>query len=408
MIGQFQINKPDVTVVIPTYNSGRYIVAALDSVLSQQGVSLEVIVVDDGSTDDTLVYLEPYLADARVSADHNPQNLGPNANFNKCIKLGSGRYIIVFGHDDVMYENHLASLVQAMDSAPQAAIGYTQADWIDENGNFIRRADHVGHLPVSYTGGRDEIVDLLSHDNYINPSTVIYRREYIPALTLDNGNMTTGHLLAGDWEQWLRIARKRPDFVFLHQASIGYRIHEGQISSRFYADSRPLREHAEILEMMLSEKEILDRLQKSAASIWGLYYGRLINYPAAIQEEMQERTKSILCQLFGRKPKFDPAISLLLLAENNEELVFETLDSLNACTGHDFEVVLINGGSQAIESRLATYGFPVTYVRGAAGGMETERRSDAEKVARGKQTIRIEAGTKLSSTWFDKMYQEQC
>lgn len=157
----------DVTVTVMSYNNAAYLAQTIESVLSQEGVSLELLVFDDRSTDDSVEVLKGYVGDPRFSFQINPVNLGMAGNYNRCVQSGSGRYLVVLGSDDVLYPGHLASLVAAMDACPSAALGYAQCNWIDENGTFIRYADHPGHRQQSYSGGRDEVADLLTFDSYI-------------------------------------------------------------------------------------------------------------------------------------------------------------------------------------------------------------------------------------------------
>lgn len=381
-------NAIDVTVAVMSYNNAKFLKQTIDSILSQEGVAFEVVVCDDGSSDESLKILQDYDANPRFSFQVNERNLGLSGNFNKCAQSGTGRYVIVLGSDDILYPNHLLPLVEAMDKASQAALGYVQCNWIDSKGDLIRYLDHPGHRPQSYVGGRDEIVDLLSYDNYIVPSTVIFRRAMIPDMLLPDGSFAREGLLAGDWDLWIRTAKVHPDFVFLRQATVGYRIHEGQISRKFYADDRPLREHTEILEYCLKDESLIDRLRTSAQAIWRLYQQRLSAYPAESQAAVLERVEVIRQTLFadrqgsGNQPAY--SFSIILTTYNRPEFLKDALNSLAAQTFKQFEVILINDHGAPVEGLIGDYEFPITYIhQGTNQGLSAARNAGL-KLARGR------------------------
>lgn len=136
-----------------SYNNAAFIGQTIDSILSQEGVRVEVLVYDDCSKDNSLAVLQGYADEPRLHYEVNAQNLGMTGNYNKCVAAGSGRYIVVLGSDDILYPGHLSSLVEALDANPQAALGYTQCYWIDEQGARTQYAEHPGHRPQSYCGG---------------------------------------------------------------------------------------------------------------------------------------------------------------------------------------------------------------------------------------------------------------
>ena len=85
---------PAVTVCIPTYNYGHYLGGAIASVLDQTFEDFELLIADDVSSDDTEEVVRPFLTDSRVQFLPNEVNSGMFANFNRCVKLARGKYII--------------------------------------------------------------------------------------------------------------------------------------------------------------------------------------------------------------------------------------------------------------------------------------------------------------------------
>ena len=384
----------DVTVTVMSYNNAPYLAQTIESVLSQEGVSLELLVFDDRSSDDSVEVLKGYVGDPRFSFQVNPVNLGMAGNYNRCVQSGNGRYLVVLGSDDVLYPGHLASLVAAMNACPGAALGYAQCNWIDENGRFIRYADHPGHRRQSYSGGRDEVADLLTFDSYITPSAAILRRSALPHVALPEGGIHRHDLLAGDWELWIRLARQFPDFVFLRQASVGYRIHSGQISNTFYGSERPLREHTEILEMNLADAPTRRRMIAHGEAIWALYQQRINAYPAATTAPYQRRIDAIHTALMAKgELSMVPSqflFSIIMTTYNRRELLRFALDSVKAQTLQDFEVILVNDHGEGVESLLEPYPYCITYLRQGRNAGPAAARNAAHRLARGQYLVYLD------------------
>ncbi|WP_296275816.1 glycosyltransferase [Pseudomonas sp. UBA7530] len=383
----------DVTVAVMSYNNAAFLAQTLDSILAQEGVRLEVVVYDDCSKDDSLEVLKRYAGEPRLHFEVNAENLGMTGNYNKCVAAGRGRYVVVLGSDDVLYPGHLASLVEAMDASPQAALGYTQCYWIDEQGVRQQYADHPGHRRASYCGGRDEVIDLLCFDNYITPSAAMLRRSALHLVALPEGGIHRHDMLAGDWELWIRLARVAPDFVFLRQPSVGYRVHGGQISKSFYGSDRPLREHTEILEMCLDDAPTRVRMRGAAQPIWQLYRQRFEAYPAEVRAPLQVRIDAVRRALLEQNSHNDVAtclFSIILTTYNRADLLTDALASVGNQTLRDFEVILINDNGEPVEHLLADYAFPITYIRQGRNQGLSAARNAGLKLARGRYIVYLD------------------
>jgi glycosyltransferase involved in cell wall biosynthesis len=382
----------DVTVAVMSYNNAAFIGQTIDSILSQEGVRVEVLVYDDCSKDDSLAVLQGYADEPRLHYEVNAQNLGMTGNYNKCVAAGSGRYIVVLGSDDILYPGHLSSLVEALDANPQAALGYTQCYWIDEQGVRTQYAEHPGHRPQSYCGGRDEVIDLLSFDNYITPSAVMLRRSALHLVALPEGGIHRHDMLAGDWELWIRLGRVAPDFVFLRQPSVGYRVHEGQISKSFYGSDRPLREHTEILEISLADAATRDRMIAAAQPIWQLYRQRIEAYMPEVRVPLQPRIEAIRNALLdsAERAELECQFSIILTTYNRPDLLKDALGSVEQQSLRDFEVILVNDNGDPVESLLAGYEFPITYLRQGSNRGLSAARNAGLKQARGRYVVYLD------------------
>jgi glycosyltransferase involved in cell wall biosynthesis len=105
------------------YNRAEYIDEAIESVLAQSYTDFELVIVDDGSTDDTVARARAHAArDPRVRVEINPRNLGDYPNRNRAAALARGRLLKYHDSDDVMYPHCLETMVSALESAPSAGL----------------------------------------------------------------------------------------------------------------------------------------------------------------------------------------------------------------------------------------------------------------------------------------------
>ncbi len=129
---------PLVSVVMPTFEQSRFIRRALDSLMAQSLADWELIVVDDGSQDDTARAVLPYLEDARVRYVRLLHNKGLGHALNDAIARASSPLIAYLPSDDVLYRDHLQRLTDAMSANPGAALAYSGV-----RHHYNRQADGV-------------------------------------------------------------------------------------------------------------------------------------------------------------------------------------------------------------------------------------------------------------------------
>jgi glycosyltransferase involved in cell wall biosynthesis len=124
--------SPLISVAMSVYNGARFLPAQLDSILAQREVDLELVAVDDGSSDASLAVLQDYARrDGRVRVHPNPANLGPTRSFERAMSLCRGEFIAPSDQDDVWSPDKLATLLAAIGSADLA---YGDSAYIDGDG----------------------------------------------------------------------------------------------------------------------------------------------------------------------------------------------------------------------------------------------------------------------------------
>ncbi len=113
-------NSPLVTVLMPTFEQSAFICRALESLLAQTFTDWELLIIDDGSRDQTEAIIAPFLTDHRIKFYRGEENRGLGAALNLGLSLAGGLYIAYLPSDDVIYRDHLASLVASLESNPEA------------------------------------------------------------------------------------------------------------------------------------------------------------------------------------------------------------------------------------------------------------------------------------------------
>ncbi|HII40168.1 MAG TPA: glycosyltransferase [Thermoplasmata archaeon] len=209
---------PEVSVVIPVYNQETYLGAAIDSVFAQTFRDLEVVVVDDGSTDRTPDVVASY--GSRVRALRQP-NAGNAAAFNRGVRASTGRWIAWLGSDDVWVPTKLERQVDAVRSRPAAGLVYTDVVTMDAGGKAL----YTTEFPCP--DEREACLRFLLRKNFINVSTALVRRDVFESL----GPFDEKDWLCADYDMWLRVA-ERYDIVRVPEPLVWYRVHPGQLSRK--------------------------------------------------------------------------------------------------------------------------------------------------------------------------------
>lgn len=383
---QARKRAPLLSVVIPTYNHGRYLAQAVRSVLDQGVESVEVLVLDNASTDETPTLMQAFSADARVRYMRNRRNIGPSHNVLNGIRVATGQYLVMLMADDFFNEGHLARLLPLMQANPDVAVGYTPIRWVDEHGGMLQAPRHPGHRLGDYVGGRNEVADLLIHDNYITPSATVLQRSKL----LSTWRRDSGLKGAGDWLAMIQLAERFPDFIFVDTPGVSYRVHGAQHSAEFYASVAPLEDHVRILEGVFergSESYLRDRERDVAAHLMS----RLKLYPKELNSPLGERVKGLCERLYALAALGERALfSIILTTYNRPDLLQDALASVGSQTLRDFEVILINDNGEPVEHLLAVYDFPITYIRQGRNQGLSAARNAGLALARGRYIVYLD------------------
>ncbi len=212
------MNAPWLTVAMTTYNAGVYLKAALDSVAAQADDGVEVVVVDDGSADDTIAILESYRRrlDLRVIARSHTGNW--IASMNEGLHTGRGRYACFLHHDDVWLPGRLEAARSAVAGDPEAVLLMSPSWFVDPAGarlNLWRCP-----LPEGRSPSPEFVVERLLVQNFIAVPAPVFRR----GVALEVGGLDEENWHSADWDFWLKLAAAGPT-TYVGRPLTGYRIH---------------------------------------------------------------------------------------------------------------------------------------------------------------------------------------
>jgi glycosyltransferase involved in cell wall biosynthesis len=228
----FRNEIPKITVAIPTYNNSRYLRDSIESVLNQNIDDLELIVLDNFSSDETLGIVFSYSQDRRVRYVRNTRNIGGPYNWRNAYRISCGNYIAILSGDDFFMPVHLLSMLDSLENNLESSLAYCPCIWIDELNKPITVMNHPGHFQANYVGGRDEVSDLLIYDSYITPSAAVIRRAVLDEIGEIDLDLKGAH----DYDFWIRVAEFNSNFIFHKSPTVCYRIHDSQ-DTKFQIDS---------------------------------------------------------------------------------------------------------------------------------------------------------------------------
>ena len=202
-----------VSIVMPTYNTSKYIEDSIRSVLSQTHKEWELLIVDDCSEDNTDEIIAPYLKDTRIHYLKNEKNMGAALSRNRAIREAKGKYIAFLDSDDTWRADKLKKQIQFMKTNNYA---FTFTDFI------IRMNEKL--LPYVYTG--PNVVGKVRMTNYcyIFTSTVMYDQEKVGLIQIEDLKKNN------DYAMWLLIVKKHQCYR-LAECMACYNKHENSISS---------------------------------------------------------------------------------------------------------------------------------------------------------------------------------
>jgi glycosyltransferase involved in cell wall biosynthesis len=212
-----------VSVIMPVHNASRYLRDALDSVLAQTYAPIEIVVVDDGSTDSSPEILKEYGSRIRYLRQ---ENKGAAAARNVAIEASQGAFIAFLDADDLWTRDKLRIQIEYLNQHPQ--IDLVASQWqVLEAGSELDLDTVVDPATVSIDQPSEWLYNELLMDCLVHTTTVVMRRRLVEKIGLFDVSLRRGQ----DYDYWLRASRVTPIHRLEARLSV-YRLHEGNSTWR--------------------------------------------------------------------------------------------------------------------------------------------------------------------------------
>lgn len=226
--------SPRVSVIIPAYNQASYLGETIESVLAQTFGDYEIIVVDDGSTDDSGRVARGYGAAVRLVSQENQGLAGAR---NSGIRHAQGMLVALLDSDDQWLPQYLEQMVRLADENPGASVFYCAVTYVDAQGRDLPQQPDAVVLPPA------EMYAALLRSNFLVPSTILMRR----TAAVDAGLFDPQFRRLQDWELWLRMLGQGRRFTGSAQRLVRYRVHDASLSADPHGGQAAARRIAEKL-----------------------------------------------------------------------------------------------------------------------------------------------------------------
>lgn len=235
---------PRVSVIIPTYNCERYLGRAIESALKQSYTDHEILIVDDGSTDNTGDLLDRYGSKIR---HFRQSNRGVSAARNLALSHATGEFIAYLDADDMWYPQKLESQVAFLDIQKQCGLVHTEVSVIDEDDHIVHRCfndETQRFIPQGHC-----LADMLRRC-HIQTLTVLERRECVNRAGLFDERLP----IAQDYQHWIKVALEGFAIGYLPDPLGKYRWRHGSLMGN---QRRFLEDLVVIYESLLEENRII-------------------------------------------------------------------------------------------------------------------------------------------------------
>lgn len=209
-----------VSIIIPTYNGEKYIKETIDSCLNQTYQNVEIIVIDDCSSDNTINILKGYSEKIRLYL--NEQNQGISKNVNKGVFLSTGEYFILLGHDDLLAPNHIEIMVDEFDNNTVSVCcnSILINSLSEELGSLLKDKMQIKKF--------HQVLFFLSIDNFINSCGMIHKTEIFRKIKGWDERFRN----YGEWLYYIK-SLEYGEIMYTTKIKSKYRRHDTNITNTF-------------------------------------------------------------------------------------------------------------------------------------------------------------------------------
>ncbi len=247
--------NPRVSIGIPSYNHGKYISETIDSILNQTFQDFEIIITDDGSSDNTIEVLKSF-SDPRIKLYVFDKNRGACKALNNCINKSRGEYFAYVSSDDIWEHNKLEKQVKFLDENSKIPLVFTKVKIIDENGKQFMNKNHFYFAIFEEENrSREEWLNRFFYKgNCICHPSIMIRKSIYDEIGYYNEQMAN----LPDFDMWVRLCLQY-DFHILDEKLTKFRIRENEKNmsgNKITTNIRVRFERLQILNHYLKIKDI--------------------------------------------------------------------------------------------------------------------------------------------------------
>jgi glycosyltransferase involved in cell wall biosynthesis len=266
---------PKVSILIPTYNMADFLPVALESGLGQDYTDTEIIVVNDGSTDDTESAASPYLPHIRYQRQ---ENQGLVATLNRGMEMAAGEYICFLDADDALCPHSVSAQVEQLERNPRVGLVFGRNFEMNSLGKVIGLHDPFPGVKRPTVVPSSQAFRWLLRGSSIQKSTVMIRRDAFKRAGPFQQQSWPGE----DWDMWLRIAAWH-DLAYIPRALAYRRVHRGSITAGSYTVDSFRGSHLHTLSTLFSRPDLL------YGDLEGLAYAYLERSTALLAAQFRQR-----------------------------------------------------------------------------------------------------------------------
>ncbi len=286
------------TVVIPVYEAEKYICRAMDSVYRQTFKDYELIVVDNGATDNSYNIVKEFIdnhKDADIKCIRLEKNKGISGGRNAGINAAQGKFIALLDADDYWEKNKLEEVAKAIEKNSDKDVFWHWENQVGEKEKRVARFRKVDNSTP--------YMDLLLNGNCLSPTTVCVKTNALRKINGFDMKLDQGQ---EDYDCWLRIARNGSKFHLIEKPLSNWIIREDSLSAKheqhFLAVIAMLKTHFKYLIHNGEDKKKITKLWKNTKSKQYCYLGRSLSLSGDVKRAIHYYIESIKCNPFFYKP----------------------------------------------------------------------------------------------------------
>jgi len=236
--------RPKVSICIPSYNNGSLIGSAIRSAVDQTFEDIEIIVVDNHSTDDSESVVKSF-SDERIRFSKNSENIGMTRNWNRCISMASGEFICLLCADDMYLSKFVERTVSMLETRSSIGFVHCAYETINKRGETLGEPSALGSDAIE---NGLAFFERIMHGNFVLVSGTMFRRDCFEELGLFDEDLE----YAPDWEMFARISLHY-EVGYVSQPLVCYRVHAGNFTKSLMQSNRLIHEGFKTIDKIVHD-----------------------------------------------------------------------------------------------------------------------------------------------------------